>query len=701
MVKAKKECVENDVQNNSVCKRQRIVDLCELGRNLKCKKCKNVFDLENIVAEKHVGLHSVLSIVCRECDVTNAVHTGKINKSGNGEQYAESNVTAVLGSIHSGVGHTALQKILACMDIPCLSNEAYKRYEIFSAWLLRKLQRIAASELLQKKDTLGNIVNIIISYDMGWSKRGNGRSYDSLNGYATIIGFLSKKILDFTTCNRKCSKCDKGHNKNEHDCRLNFQGSAKAMEAYAGVELITKSEVLKEVGLNVRAVIGDEDISIIAAVRTVSDKFIHKLADKNHLVKHFTNEWYGLAKKFNQLNKKGAISHLKKCFTYAIAQDKGQETQLGDVLRNLPDHLYGRHENCSEWCHRQNSLKQSIKFTDEALYDGMTKVFTKYANNAAKFAMAASSQTNESVNNIIAHKAPKNVCLSKSASCDFRVASEVCSKNDGEQSINSIRKKLNISYGDHVYYHAIQADKKWKDRACRESTKPKKLRRLQLKENCTIVYFDLETSGFSAAADILQIAAISGEVTFNVYIHSSQKVPANVRDLKYSKVNLAHNASFDTPRLLRLISKYNMIDEYRVITGFSNTLIVFKKVLSNRKGPGLFKLKTLYDDFIRNENDTGSDSSFHDAQFDVEVLQKLAIHFKIEEKLFSTLKTFQTSLIELNDSSEIRSDYLINVYKKEGESKIVEILSEKVDGKPRVSKNKKVLQKIIKNPATF
>ena len=34
---------------------------------------------------------------------------------------------------------------------------------------------------------IGNIVNITVGYDMGWSKRGNGRSYDSLTGYGTII----------------------------------------------------------------------------------------------------------------------------------------------------------------------------------------------------------------------------------------------------------------------------------------------------------------------------------------------------------------------------------------------------------------------------------------------------------------------------------------------------------------------------------
>lgn len=44
-------------------------------------------------------------------------------------------------------------------------------------------------------DSLGNIVNIIVSYDMGWSKRGNGRSYDSLNGYGAIISLVEKFLI--------------------------------------------------------------------------------------------------------------------------------------------------------------------------------------------------------------------------------------------------------------------------------------------------------------------------------------------------------------------------------------------------------------------------------------------------------------------------------------------------------------------------
>lgn len=134
--------------------------------------------------------------------------------------------------------------------------------------------------------------------------------------------------------------CDLGHNKDNHDCRVNFQGSAKAIEAEAGAALINRSEIPKEVRLNIRVVIGDEDNSTIASVRKSSLHSIHKLADKNYISKHFVNDLYELAKTFHQLKKKSVISHLKKCFFYAAAQNKRKSTQLAHILRSITDHTY-------------------------------------------------------------------------------------------------------------------------------------------------------------------------------------------------------------------------------------------------------------------------------------------------------------------------------------------------------------------------
>ena len=398
---------------------------------------------------------------------------------------------------------------------------------------------------------------------MGWSKRGNGWSYDSLNGYAAIIGFLSHKVLDFTTRNRQCYLCDKGHKKHDHDCRKNFEGSAKAMEASAGAQLVNESKILQEVDLHVRVVIGDEDSSTIAAIRKGTKNKVHKLADNNHLVKNFGNELYDIAKSFKELNKPGVIAHLKKCFSYAISQNKNSTENLSRTIGNIPDHMFNKHENCGSWCKRENQDSlQTFVLQDPDLYDKLVDFFTKYARNAAKFSVAASSQANESLNSVIASKAPKSRCYSKSESADYRVACAVLAKNEGDIGLLAVKKKLGVTPGFFTSKFCINSDKLRKYKSMKKVLKKYKLRRLELtairknmrktkekKEGITyqrnsginldpdteiqtfsyeVVYFDLETSGFAMSDDILQIAAICKDREFNVYINPTQSIPSNV-----------------------------------------------------------------------------------------------------------------------------------------------------------------------------
>ena len=51
------------------------MDLAELAKNLYCKQCRAVLDLNHTEKEARVGLASVLYVACH-CGVTNDVHTG-------------------------------------------------------------------------------------------------------------------------------------------------------------------------------------------------------------------------------------------------------------------------------------------------------------------------------------------------------------------------------------------------------------------------------------------------------------------------------------------------------------------------------------------------------------------------------------------------------------------------------------------------
>lgn len=459
---------------------------------------------------------------------------------------------------------------------------------------------------------LGNIINIIVSYDMGWSKRGNGKNYDSLNGYGTIIGFLSGKILDYATRNRKCRRCDLGQDEKDHICRKNFVGSAKAMEADAGSALINNSSILKEANVKVRVLIGDDDSSTIAAIRKNNCDSIYKLSDKNHLTKNFSKELYSLATTFKELKRSGVINHVKKLFSYAISENKGNSEELAKVLCNIPDHLFQRHENCGTWCQRKtNDENQTVKLEGEELYKSLLEVFTKYAKNSKKFSVAASSQSNESVNNIIAHKAPKNICYSRTASADFRVASAICSKNDGECSVVNIKKKLLLCPGKHTQNYISTTEKHRRRRSSQAKTKKKKLRRIQLakdrqnlrmskeksegltyKSNCGIndnyslesldfnstydhycpVYFDLETSGLARSDEILQIGAKYNDASFSVYVTPTQRISESA-----SKITGLTSRSGELYFYNKLVSSFALQD----------ALVSFKEFLDRTHKPVL------------------------------------------------------------------------------------------------------------------
>ncbi|KAM9528241.1 protein PML-like [Salvelinus alpinus] len=170
----------------------------------------------------------------------------------------------------------------------------------------------------------------------------------------------------------------------------------------------------------------------------------------------------------------------------------------------------------------------------------------------------------------------------------------------------------------------------------------------------TVVFFDLETTGLdTSVCDIIQLSAISGESTFNVYsvprcnimeqassvtgftvgdhqdllLHGEPVHTIPLREALTSFISFlssfhepllaAHNAQrFDCPVLARALREYSLMDEFqKVVSGFLDTLKIGKEMFpSTRTG---YSQKSLVRVFLEKTYEA------HNALEDVKALQEL------------------------------------------------------------------------------
>ncbi|XP_053347162.1 DNA polymerase III PolC-type-like isoform X2 [Clarias gariepinus] len=135
----------------------------------------------------------------------------------------------------------------------------------------------------------------------------------------------------------------------------------------------------------------------------------------------------------------------------------------------------------------------------------------------------------------------------------------------------------------------------------------------------TLVFFDLETTGLNTSAcDIVQLSAICGKRTFNVYIfprciidagasrvtglttHGKRLLlrgqPVETVPLREAlhlfisflktisrPILVGHNCKqFDCPILLRILDEFNLLEEFRdVVSAYLDTLMLSRKMFPN------------------------------------------------------------------------------------------------------------------------
>lgn len=199
------------------------------------------------------------------------------------------------------------------------------------------------------------------------------------------------------------------------------------MEAQGAVDLVTDVK-LKNNNVQVGMMIADNDSSSPAAVKNaVKIHEILKQSDLNYTTKGLSKQLYEV-KKSKVANpddemSNDFINHLKKCFTSAVKQNRGNLENMQKAIKNIPDHAFDKHENCGSWCRSgKENYQRSYDVYNPTLYEKLKDLFNELKENAYSFIMAGSSQANESLNNTMCSKNPKRLCLSKSGSSDRRYA---------------------------------------------------------------------------------------------------------------------------------------------------------------------------------------------------------------------------------------------------------------------------------------
>ncbi|KAJ8684693.1 hypothetical protein QAD02_020486 [Eretmocerus hayati] len=128
-------------------KGNRIVDLELMQRNMQCPECNEPLLIHDIEGETIRGLSSIFLVRCRKCLLVQTIKSGsEYQNPATGKSLFSCNTKAALGAIHTGIGHSHLEKLFSIMDLPVLSQSVYKQHERMVGPILELVAKESCSE---------------------------------------------------------------------------------------------------------------------------------------------------------------------------------------------------------------------------------------------------------------------------------------------------------------------------------------------------------------------------------------------------------------------------------------------------------------------------------------------------------------------------------------------------------------------------
>ena len=163
-----------------------------------------------------------------------------------------------------------------------------------------------------------------------------------------------------------------------------------------------------------------------------------------HLKRSLTTRLYNLSRntKFadSSILLQKVINYLVKCFSYGVAQNKGNAKAIQPTINSIVPHTFGDHKNSdNKWCKfkqdpascKHHDLLYGKDLFGDELRSALENIFSDYCTDAVadKLAPMTNSQKNEALNSVVDSKNPKIRCYGGSESNDFRVVCGVAQTN--------------------------------------------------------------------------------------------------------------------------------------------------------------------------------------------------------------------------------------------------------------------------------
>ena len=470
-----------------------------------------------------------------------------------GTKVYDVNIRSTFAFREVGKGYSTIEKFAANMNmLQPVSKLRYHKINqnLHAAYVdtASKSMRAAAAEvkaIVLSDETAQDIADCQVSVDGTWQKRG----FASLNGIITVISKENGKCIDIEVKSKHCNSCSIWHNKkgsqeyveweakHQPHCKANHKQSSGAMESAGAVAIFKRS--IEKNKLRYVSYIGDGDTSSYAEVRDAKP-YGEVPVVKKECIGHVQKRMGTRLRNLRKSMKGEILSDGKRVSGTGRLSDKNinlLQNYYGMAIRQNTDNIYKmkmaigatlyhctnmkeegmtdleaeekQHQFCPKsedsWCKWQadkitglKTYKSKVslpKCIKDILYSndqGKKTIFRDLSDNTllTKCLHNFTQNQNESLNNVIWTKCPKNVFVGRDV-LELSTSSAVINYNDGNQGLPKVLDNLGLKIGQITIHGWIKLDKSRIRAMSEKHSKTGKLRRKKLRSSAK-GWIDLE-----------------------------------------------------------------------------------------------------------------------------------------------------------------------------------------------------------------